>query len=323
MRLGWKTWCAFALVIGAGLAVFILLPRWVEKRPAPEPAPSVVESLPEPAEPAEVVEPQAEDPEPLGPLPPGVQESAEPVPAAAEAPLSEDDDAFSKAMTEALSALAREDYAAAREAFARAQSARPEAPEAANGIAQAEESLKSLAIASHRHRGVELERSESWRAAEAEYDAALALDSSLRFAREGKERSAAHALLQEKLDFQIGHPERLGDVRALAEASSVLEEARGAEDEGPKRREAVAMLEALVSAYSRPMEVSLVSDTFTEVTLHRVGRLGKFDRKVLEVRPGRYVAVGSRAGFRDVRVEFTVEPGKPLAPIPIRCEEAI
>ena len=28
-------------------------------------------------------------------------------------------------------------------------------------------------------------------------------------------------------------------------------------------------------------------------------------------------------GFRDVRVEFTVEPGKPLAPIPVRCEEAI
>jgi hypothetical protein len=71
------------------------------------------------------------------------------------------------------------------------------------------------------------------------------------------------------------------------------------------------------------MEVSILSDALTEVTVHRVGRLGKFERKVLEVRPGRYVAVGSRAGFRDVRIEFTVAPGKPVAPIQVRCEEAI
>ncbi len=318
MRVGWKTWCAFALVLGAGLAVFILLPRWVRERPDPEPAPSVVESPVEPADTVEIVEPPSEDPDPIAPS--VAEESLEPAPAVAADPSI---DTFSDAMTEALAALAREDYAAARDGFARAKSARPEAPEASSGLAQAEEGLKNLAIAGHRDRGAVLERSESWRAAEAEYDAALALDSSLRFAREGKEKSAAHALLQEKLDFQVGHPERLSDARALAEASSLLEEARGAEDDGPKRREAVAKLEALVSSYSRPMEVSLVSDTLTEVTLQRVGRLGKFDRKVLEVRPGRYVAVGSRAGFRDVRVEFEVEPGKPLAPIPVRCEEAI
>jgi hypothetical protein len=61
----------------------------------------------------------------------------------------------------------------------------------------------------------------------------------------------------------------------------------------------------------------------TEVTLQRVGPLGKFERKVLEIRPGRYVAVGSRAGFRDARVEFVVEPGKPAAPVSVRCQEAI
>jgi hypothetical protein len=71
------------------------------------------------------------------------------------------------------------------------------------------------------------------------------------------------------------------------------------------------------------MEVSIVSDTLTDVTLNRIGRLGKFDRRVLEIRPGRYVAVGTRQGYRDVRIEFTVEPGKPLAPIQVRCEEAI
>ncbi|HLE71861.1 MAG TPA: hypothetical protein VJH87_19425, partial [Vicinamibacteria bacterium] len=233
------------------------------------------------------------------------------------------EDAFAAAMTEGLSALKNEDYAIAREAFERAKSLRPEAPEVASGLSQVEEGLRNRAIEGHRDRGLEHERLESWRAAEAEYDSALALDGSLRFAREGKKRSSARALLQEMLDFQIGHAERLSDARALEEASRLLDEASGVEGEGPKRRDAIAKLEALVASYSRPMELQIVSDTLTDVTLQRIGRLGKFDRRVLEVRPGRYVAVGSRAGFRDVRVEFTVEPGKPLAPIRVLCEEAI
>ena len=330
--MGWKTWSAFALLLGAGVAVFALLPRWVSERPLPEAPPSAIEA-------PEIVEVAADLPEPAPPPPPPPDEPDEPAnldeveeeqapredPPVEAAPASTDasEEAFAAAMTDALDALKREDYALAREAFERAKSLRPEAPEVASGLSQAEEGLRNLAIAGHRDRGLEHERLEDWRAAETEYDEALALDATLRFAREGKTRSSSRALLQEKVEFQIGHPERLSDARALEEASRVLDEAKGAEGEGPKRRDAVAKLEALIASYSRPMEVQIVSDTLTEVTLHRIGPLGKFDRRVLEIRPGRYVAVGIRAGFRDVRIEFVVEPGKPLAPIRVLCQEAI
>ena len=315
MRVGWKTLSAFALVLGAGVAVFTVLPRFVSERPV-EDVEEVPETPPSAVEAPEIAEAPADVPEPA-PLPP----VDSPVEVAPGTDVSED--AFAAAMTEGLSALKNEDYAIAREAFERAKSLRPEAPEVASGLSQVEEGLRNRAIEGHRDRGLEHERLESWRAAEAEYDSALALDGSLRFAREGKKRSSARALLQEMLDFQIGHAERLSDARALEEASRLLDEANGVEGEGPKRRDAIAKLEALVASYSRPMELRIVSDTLTDVTLQRIGRLGKFDRRVLEVRPGRYVAVGSRAGFRDVRVEFTVEPGKPLAPIRVLCEEAI
>ena len=315
MRVGWKTLSAFALVLGAGVAVFTVLPRFVSERPV-EDVEEVPETPPSAVEAPEIAEAPADVPEPA-PLPP----VDSPVEVAPGTDVSED--AFAAAMTEGLSALKNEDYAIAREAFERAKSLRPEAPEVASGLSQVEEGLRNRAIEGHRDRGLEHERLESWRAAEAEYDSALALDGSLRFAREGKKRCSARALLQEKLDFQIGHAERLSDARALEEASRLLDEANGVEGEGPKRRDAIAKLEALVASYSRPMELQIVSDTLTDVTLQRIGRLGKFDRRVLEVRPGRYVAVGSRAGFRDVRVEFTVEPGKPLAPIRVLCEETI
>jgi hypothetical protein len=43
----------------------------------------------------------------------------------------------------------------------------------------------------------------------------------------------------------------------------------------------------------------------------------------LELRPGVYVAVGNRIGFRDVRLEFRVAPEIEMQPIVIQCEERI
>ncbi len=329
--MGWKTWSGFALVGACGVAVFMFLPRWVAHRPLPE-ARSIDTTTTSTA--PEIVEAREEAQEITPPPPPGEAEEAQEAeeeriagmtsfPEVVPRRADPSQEAFAAAMTEALDALTREEYALAREKFEQAKTLRPEAREAASGILQAEEGLRNRAIAGHRDRALEHERLESWRAAEAEYQLALAIDPSLRFAQEGTKRNASRALLQEKLEFQIGHPERLSDVRAHEEASRLLDEARGVEAGGPKHRQAIAALETLVASYSSTMEVLIVSDRLTEVTLHRVGPLGRFDRRVLEIRPGRYVAVGTRPGFRDVRVEFEVVPGKSLAPIGVRCEEAI
>ena len=67
----------------------------------------------------------------------------------------------------------------------------------------------------------------------------------------------------------------------------------------------------------------LVSDSLTEVTVYRVGSLGRFARRELELRPGAYTAVGSRDGYRDVRVRFVVEPGTAPSAVTVRCTEAL
>ena len=43
----------------------------------------------------------------------------------------------------------------------------------------------------------------------------------------------------------------------------------------------------------------------------------------VRLRPGKYVAAGTRSGYRDVRVEFTVT-GEPMeGPVVVRCEEPV
>ena len=67
----------------------------------------------------------------------------------------------------------------------------------------------------------------------------------------------------------------------------------------------------------------MVSDNMTQVSVYKVGILGRFTNTELALRPGTYVAVGVRPGFRDVRLEFRVAPEIDMQPVVVRCEEPI
>ena len=71
------------------------------------------------------------------------------------------------------------------------------------------------------------------------------------------------------------------------------------------------------------MQVSLQSDSLTRVVLYKVGDLGYFISKELLLRPGNYVAVGQREGYRDARVEFFVAPDQPPQPVVVQSREKI
>ena len=68
---------------------------------------------------------------------------------------------------------------------------------------------------------------------------------------------------------------------------------------------------------------SIVTGSTTTFTLVRVAELGQFEATTLDLKPGRYVAVGIRDGYRDVRQEFLVGFGQTPDAIVVRCEEAV
>jgi hypothetical protein len=72
-----------------------------------------------------------------------------------------------------------------------------------------------------------------------------------------------------------------------------------------------------------PVAVSLHSDGATEVSIYHVGQLGAFTSRQLELLPGTYTVVGTRSGYRDIRLQLSVSPGKQGMALTIRCEEPI
>ncbi|MFQ5701390.1 MAG: hypothetical protein ACE5HU_06060 [Acidobacteriota bacterium] len=234
-----------------------------------------------------------------------------------------DDDAFARSMSRGLETLDRGDYQEATEAFQAAGAIRPDSPQVAEALEQVEENRKLEMIHHYHDRAVKLEEEEQWAEAARQYQAVLAIDDTIRFARDGRSRSLRRAELAKALEFQLAHPDRLSADAVLEEARTLLEEARAARPAGPVLQRQIARLDELVRTNSTPIRVTLESDNLTEVTVYHVGRLGRFLRHELDLRPGTYTVVGSRKGYRDVRRQLKVVAGTDPEPLIVRCEDKI
>lgn len=230
---------------------------------------------------------------------------------------------FEQRMTEGLGALAAGDFSTARAAFNAARAMRPDSQEPADGLLRVDQEIRLASIRRMETEAVELERNEQWQDAIARYEQILEIDDSLQFAQDGLSRSRERAAMHERLQAFISDPDRLSAPATMRAATNLLLEASRTTPMGPRLEDQKNELSRLLKRAATPLTVRLVSDNATEVSIFRVGKLGTFESRELELRPGAYVALGSRPGFRDVRLEFRVAPEIELQPIVIMCEERI
>jgi hypothetical protein len=233
------------------------------------------------------------------------------------------DDAYATAMAQAMAALARRDYAVAQAAFEKAGRIRPGTPEVADGLQQIGRVTETSALTSIVERAVAAERAEQWSAALALYGEALKAEPALRAAQDGVERVEPRAMIDAELQSFIDKPERLYSPAGRDIARNVLERAAGVPAPGPRLQAQQAQLSAQLRQAETPVKVALASDNATNVQIYRIGKLGLFERRDLELMPGRYTVVGTRQGFRDVRKELNLLPGAQPPTLFVRCEEPI
>ncbi|MFK8016673.1 MAG: protein kinase [Gammaproteobacteria bacterium] len=230
---------------------------------------------------------------------------------------------FSAAMSDGFSALSSDRFEAARAAFDRAENIRSGTSDVRDALAQLELARRSASVSSLQQRAQALEQQEDFAGALGVYREARALDPNLGFARDGETRNAERVELLETLNSYVDDPDRLMSDSVYDNAVQALDRARALNTPGRALTTASARLAAVLTTSRITAKVTLASDNLTDVLVYRVGRLGRFERQEVELRPGRYTAVGSRAGYRDVRREFRVGPGAAEGVVDVRCEERI
>jgi hypothetical protein len=230
---------------------------------------------------------------------------------------------FSTAMSDGYAALDADDFERAIARFTAAGKLRPGSAEAAAALAEVEVARTAATLRRLRERGRRQLAEEDWPAAITTFEEALAVDASLRFAREGIAFARPRAAISAALQAIVDEPGRLVDDALLREAGQTLASARALDDPGPRLSALIERSAKTLAVAATPVDVNLRSDGETTVTVYKVARLGSFTETTLSLRPGAYTAVGARRGFRDVRVEFTVTPGGLATPVYISCSEAI
>ena len=230
---------------------------------------------------------------------------------------------FDTRMSEGFEAIAAGDYLAARAAFRVAQQLIPESPEPRDGLLQVSQGLQLRDISTLEQEARSLEQDEHWDAVVQTYEEILKIDNTLEFAHEGLARAREMSALHARLDKLIAEPDKLSAPSVMQNATMLVVNVTTRSDVGPRLASQRDELSRLLRRAATPLPVSLVSDNATEVFVYKVGRLGRFMRKEISLRPGTYVVVGSRPGYRDVRQEFRVAPEVDSGPVVVQCEEQI
>lgn len=167
------------------------------------------------------------------------------------------------------------------------------------------------------------EQGEQWQEAVNQYDNVLTIDSNLLFAIEGRDYAEKRARLDRLLQQAIANPERFAEESVFEQTLDVYYTGRAIQPPGSRLLAQLDELQGFLENSQIPVEIQFRSDGLTDVTLLRIESLGIFQQTSLSLKPGRYVAVGKRSGFREVREEFTVGFGLTPDSVLVQCIERI
>ncbi len=195
--------------------------------------------------------------------------------------------------------------------------------EARAAIVQTETEIANAKIAELQQRAQTAEANEAWQEAVVDYQAIVAIDATLPAINRALDYAEKRARLDALLIAALDSPERFAEQAVFEETRDIYFTGRTIETPGPRLISQLDELQVLLENSQVPVSIRFISDGLTEVTLLRVSDLGTFEQTRVDLKPGTYAAVGRRAGYREVREEFTVGFGLTPAVVIVRCSEAI
>lgn len=241
----------------------------------------------------------------------------------------EQDKLYRDAMSAAYANLFARKYTSARSGFSTALKHKPDDQVATAGLRQALASDKRTSLSSLLTAARRFEAQEEWASALSNYQTVLQRDRNQVSAKVGQIRSQARLELDRNLKRVLSDPLILAKQTNKAEAQDILSQARAIKSKGPGLEAQVNELQTVLNNADVTIKVAFQSDLATEVSLKKEGakriNLGRFKSKKMALKPGRYVLIGTRLGFRDVRkeVELRVGSTNEVLSFNIICQQAL
>jgi len=230
---------------------------------------------------------------------------------------------FSKAMSRGYISLNKNEFDSAIKFFSQAQKISPELQDPKTAILQSKNQKTQSKISEILHTASLLEKQLKWHSASKQYNKALKIDPSLTAARIGLIRSGSKAELENKLNYIIKNPMRLSNSNVFLEAQNTYKDAIEIQNPDENLINQISKVKNILALSKLPINMEISSDDLTSVSIYRVGNIGHFTSKNMQLKPGEYTFVGSRSGYRDIRKVVTLIPGSKNNKIQVMCIEKV
>lgn len=233
------------------------------------------------------------------------------------------DEEFQTLMSEGLTAFHSNKYKLAKDKLLKAKAFKPESQEVRDALVLLDQAIRLARIEKLKKDAVRSEDSENWEQALKLYMAVLEIDANVQFASQGKERSLKRIQIEKRINFFLHNPDVLEADQQLENAVSLVYEVEEIEPKGPALTARLMELTQLVKAAQTPVRLTIESDNLTEVAVYKVGKLGRFNVRELNLRPGTYTVVGVRDGYKDVSRKIVIKPEQGSLRITVKCKVEI
>lgn len=129
--------------------------------------------------------------------------------------------------------------------------------------------------------------------------------------------------LKTNVDRHLASPKRLSSKNVAGSVKFTLEKAKTFEAFSPSLKTKANELSALLVSYSTPVDITVVSDGLTHVSVRSVGQVGTVARKVIQLKPGTYSFEGKRIGYKSKLIQVDIPPGTTPVTVEVVCDEPI
>ncbi len=211
----------------------------------------------------------------------------------------------------------------ARTAFEQASAIQPGSEQVAQAIEELGLRESMAKIKTLKYKALSAEVNERWASAQELYASILKLDPNISEIQENLIRVNQRIELENNLIYFTNVADKLNDDKLFNQAVQFLAKADSIVNKGPSLEKQIADLRQILSIAAIPVPVTIFSDEMTEVVIYKIGSLGVFKQTVVSLRPGVYIATGSRSGYRDFQLRFKVSGRATNQVIRVECKEPI
>ncbi len=230
---------------------------------------------------------------------------------------------FNQAISQAYNAIEQRQVAKARQALKQAQKIYPTRPENKEVSAELATLESQLRYEQHIAAADKAQKADNWKNTQQALTAALKERPSNKDLIDRLSQAKRIVEIDQNIQGLLQNPYRLSNPAVKATADINVIQAESFSAQSPSLAKEAQQLKSTINAVNTPVNVNVVSDGKTFVSVRGVGKVGETTGKTIQLKPGTYSFEGKREGYRSKLIEVKIPLNRSEYQVTVIADERI